>query len=71
MIDYQVARDPPGEVRPMVCLDQRQRHVDARSDPGGRPNVSIINEDTVGLDRDSGKARLKEGRPAPYDSEAT
>ena len=48
-----------GHVNAQVLLDQRQREVDPRRDPGARPVLPVADVDRVGVDRQRGIGRTE------------
>ena len=76
--DDEVAGDGEGDVPAEVLLDQGEREVDARGDPGGRGDLSVAYEDRVRVDLDgrvvAGQlvaVRPVGGRPAAVEQPAS
>jgi hypothetical protein len=65
MIDDQLARDLARQRRAVICLNERERQVDAGRHSGGTPDVMIRDEDPVGVDLNRGIALLQPMRHAP------
>lgn len=64
-VHHRCCRDAIGESAVEVFLDQGERHVDARGDPGRGPDVAITDEDGVRIDVDGGSHLGQPARSRP------
>ncbi|SHV13100.1 Uncharacterised protein [Mycobacteroides abscessus subsp. abscessus] len=66
---FQVDDQRPGHIsdhlRSVVILDQRQRQIDARGNPGRGENIGVPDEYRIRLDGDVGECALQQAGVAP------
>ena len=61
MVDDQTLSDLLCHCKAVISFDQRQSQINPRSDAGGGPDIAILDEDAVAIDRDPRRIPLQLG----------